>query len=84
MAIEIRQPGVRTIPHEAHIPHRETWASRAVRWSTYAALLGLVVVVLYPLFWMILSGFKTNAELLGDAWGLPRTFRWQNYVTAWN
>ncbi len=84
MAIGIRQPGAPAIAHEAHIPHRETWATRAVHWGTYAVLLGLVAVVVYPLLWMILSGFKTNAELLGDAWALPRTFRWQNYVTAWN
>ena len=33
---------------------------------------------------MVLSGFKTNAEMFGDAWGLPSTLRWDNYATAIN
>jgi raffinose/stachyose/melibiose transport system permease protein len=48
------------------------------------ALAALAVVVLYPLLWMAMSGFKTNAELFGDAWGLPAEWRFGNYVQAWN
>jgi raffinose/stachyose/melibiose transport system permease protein len=32
---------------------------------------------------MAISGFKTNSELYGDAWGLPGEWRWGNYVQAW-
>jgi len=48
------------------------------------ALSALAVVVVYPLLWMAMSGFKTNAELFGDAWGLPAEWRFGNYVQAWN
>jgi raffinose/stachyose/melibiose transport system permease protein len=47
-------------------------------------LAALAVVVVYPLLWMAISGFKTNAELFGDAWGLPGEWRFSNYVQAWD
>ncbi len=50
----------------------------------WSFLLGLVVVVVYPLLWMVMNGFKTNAELFGDPFALPLQFDWQNYVDAWN
>ncbi|HWS51016.1 MAG TPA: carbohydrate ABC transporter permease [Microbacterium sp.] len=55
--------------------------ARVFVWSF---LLGLVLVVLYPLLWMVLNGFKTNAELFGNPFALPLQFGWQNYVDAWN
>ncbi len=47
-------------------------------------LLGLVVVVAYPLLWMVLNGFKQNAELFGNPFALPISWEWQNYANAWN
>ncbi len=34
-------------------------------------LLGLVLVVVYPLVWMVLSSLKTNTEILGSPFALP-------------
>ena len=45
-------------------------------------LAALAVVVVYPLLWMAISAFKTNAELFGDPWGLPAEWRFSNYVQA--
>lgn len=50
----------------------------------WAFLLGLAVVVLYPLLWMVLNGFKTNAELFGNPFALPTGFSFDNYRDAWN
>ncbi|WP_248963446.1 carbohydrate ABC transporter permease [Sphaerisporangium perillae] len=47
-------------------------------------LLGLAVVVLYPLLWMVLNGFKTNAQLFGDPFALPVDWSFENYQKAWN
>ena len=49
-----------------------------------AMLTCLVLVIVYPLVWMCLAGFKSTAELFGDPWGLPGALRIENYVTAWN
>jgi raffinose/stachyose/melibiose transport system permease protein len=50
----------------------------------WGLLAGLVVAILYPLLWMVLSGFKTNQEVFGDPFGLPGALRWSNYQTAWD
>ncbi|GGS85929.1 ABC transporter permease [Planobispora rosea] len=55
-----------------------------VRVFMWAFLIGLAVVVLYPLLWMVLSGFKTNAELFGDPFALPVDWSFDNYRKAWN
>lgn len=42
------------------------------------------ITVIYPLLWMIVSGFKTNKEIFGNTWALPKNWSLENYVTAWN
>ena len=50
----------------------------------WSFLIGLVVIVLYPLLWMVFNGFKTNAELFGNPFAIPQQWSWDNYVKAWN
>src|SRR5436190_1205262 len=49
-------------------------------------LIGLIlVIVVYPMLWLLLSSFKTNAEFSVEPfWALPSALNWQNYVDAWN
>lgn len=42
------------------------------------------LAVLYPIIWMILGSFKTNAEIYANPWGLPESFNFQNFFDAWN
>ncbi|MDR6611308.1 MULTISPECIES: carbohydrate ABC transporter permease [unclassified Leifsonia] len=62
--------------------------ARLGRWSrsalVWALLLALVVVVLYPLLWMVTNALKTNAELFGNPFALPTEWLWQNFAKAWN
>jgi raffinose/stachyose/melibiose transport system permease protein len=44
----------------------------------------LALLVLYPLVWMVVSGFKSNQEIFASPWGLPSEWRWTNYQEAWN
>jgi raffinose/stachyose/melibiose transport system permease protein len=73
-----------TFADERPVHYPERWSGRLVRWATYAMLVAIVLLIVYPMIWMVLSGFKTNTELFGDAWGLPGALRLENYVTAWN
>lgn len=41
------------------------------------------IAVLYPIFWMFLGSFKSNAEIYRNPWGFPETLNWQNYIDAW-
>ncbi len=45
-------------------------------------LLCLAIVVIYPLFWMVFNGFKTNSELFGNPFALPVEYHWENYVES--
>ncbi len=47
-------------------------------------LLCLAVVVVYPLLWMVMNGFKTNGEMLSSPFSFPQSLNWQNYAKAWN
>jgi raffinose/stachyose/melibiose transport system permease protein len=70
-------------PHYTDSPRRAV-AGSIGRIVIYIFLIVLVVAVVYPLAWMVLNGFKSNAELFGDPWGLPSTWRFENFVKAWN
>ncbi|WP_188206944.1 carbohydrate ABC transporter permease [Alkalibacillus aidingensis] len=41
------------------------------------------LAVLYPIFWMFLGAFKTNAEIYANPWGVPESFEFGNFVSAW-
>lgn len=43
-----------------------------------------VVVILYPLSWMLASSFKSYDEIFGSVWGLPSKWLFSNYATAWS
>ncbi len=45
-------------------------------------LLVNTVMVVYPLLWTILTSFKTNTEIMGNPWLLPKGLNAVNYVTA--
>ncbi|UVK54588.1 carbohydrate ABC transporter permease [Mesorhizobium sp. AR02] len=63
--------------------HVNLWSVIA-RTFLYSFLVCLGVVVIYPLIWMALSGFKDNAQIFGDPFALPVHWSWNNYVQAWN
>lgn len=41
------------------------------------------VIIIIPLIWMIVTGFKTNSELFLSPFALPQTWHWENYTNAW-
>jgi raffinose/stachyose/melibiose transport system permease protein len=51
--------------------------------ASHAILLFFTVIIVYPVLWMVLTSFKTNAEMLNNPWGLPKTMMWSNYSSAW-
>ncbi|MGI6172517.1 MAG: carbohydrate ABC transporter permease [Christensenellales bacterium] len=48
----------------------------------YIAMIFFAISCLFPIFWLVLSSFKTNQELYMNAWGLPKTFSFVNYRDA--
>lgn len=50
----------------------------------YAFLILFAVVIILPLIWMVVTGFKTNQEMFLSPFALPEAWHWENYVNAWN
>lgn len=54
--------------------------ARIVRW---VVLTVFTAITLVPLLWLLLSSFKTNAELFASPFGLPAHWSFDNYANAW-
>jgi len=61
----------------------ETPGERSARYGLAALFLTFTIVSVYPLVWLLLSSFKSSAEMFGNTWALPETWRWRNYISAW-
>lgn len=52
--------------------------------SAKIIVLVLLVIVIYPLVWLLLGSFKTQDEFLNvPAWSLPQHWQFSNYSEAW-
>lgn len=40
-------------------------------------------IVIFPLIWMFIGAFKTNAEIFASPWALPQKFNFHNFIAAW-
>lgn len=58
--------------------------SAATSFARYAVLALFAATTLFPLVWMGYSSFKTNAEISKSTFALPSTWKFDNYVNAWN
>ena len=47
----------------------------------FSGLYGLAI--LFPVFWVIYTSFKTNGEFVANPWALPKKWQLENYVNAW-
>ncbi|WP_127792120.1 carbohydrate ABC transporter permease [Agromyces sp. LHK192] len=48
----------------------------------HVVVLAILVVILYPVVWMLLSTFKPSADIVGNVQLLPRETTLENYETA--
>ncbi|HWO76469.1 MAG TPA: carbohydrate ABC transporter permease [Bacillus sp. (in: firmicutes)] len=49
----------------------------------FLGLLIFAIVILYPLFWMVISSFKSYQEIYNNVWALPSEWKFENYSLAW-
>lgn len=49
----------------------------------YAILLVMLIITVYPVFWMIFGSFKDDYEFYNNIWGMASKFRIENYIAAW-
>ena len=48
----------------------------------YGVLILFAVLFLYPILWLVINSFKTNAELFASPWSLPGSLSLENYYKA--
>ena len=53
------------------------------RFVMYAVLAFTVIVSGFPIVWVIISSFKTNAQILTNPFALPTAFSFSGYEKAW-
>src|SRR5712692_298187 len=69
---------------DLRVKRRESTRKLFARVPVWVLIGLLLIVVIYPLLWMLLSSFKTSDEFsTGAFWSLPTGLAWQNYVQAW-
>jgi ABC-type glycerol-3-phosphate transport system permease component len=67
---------------ERELPMRMRLSGRI---AVYVLVGVSVLVVLFPLLWMVTAALKTNAEIINpNAPLIPTHLQWSNLVTAWN
>ena len=64
------------------VKKRRVYGPGEILWL--AVLFLLAALILYPLFWILMSSFKDYNGIYGDVWGLPDIWHVENYMTAWN
>ncbi|MFP3122008.1 carbohydrate ABC transporter permease [Ectobacillus funiculus] len=52
--------------------------------GVYMMLIAYLVVIAYPLLWMVMSSFKTTDDIFTHSWALPKQWLFENYTAAWN
>ena len=57
----------------------QQWLARGAKWVVLALFLA---VTFLPLLWLVISSFKTNLELLTNAFSLPAAWQLGNYANA--
>ncbi|MFO7815217.1 MAG: carbohydrate ABC transporter permease [Halanaerobiales bacterium] len=49
----------------------------------FILLIILAILVLYPMYWVIISSLKTNNEFLSSPLSFPTKLKFDNYINAW-
>jgi raffinose/stachyose/melibiose transport system permease protein len=60
-----------------------TWTAKLAHFFIWALLILLSISIIVPFYWMVVTGFKNNAELYNNSFGLPEVWQVKNYATAW-
>ncbi|SDO33024.1 N-acetylglucosamine transport system permease protein [Paenibacillus sp. yr247] len=57
--------------------------SRYLQELLWILLIIALLIVIAPIFWVILGSFKTNTEIFGSPFSLPKSWNFDNMASAW-
>ncbi len=58
-------------------------ATRTKRGIIHLIMTAYMIIIVFPLLWMLISGFKSNSEIFGSPWSFPASLNPKNYIYAW-
>ncbi len=58
-------------------------SSKIKRWIVHIIMFVYIVLIIFPLLWMVISGFKNNTDIFGSPFSLPSEWQFSNYVYVW-
>ena len=62
---------------------RKQNVTRLRHFVLHLVLIGLLIVMLYPVIWMVLSAFRPEREIFGDVSFIPTNWTLENFVNGW-
>jgi len=77
----VRDPNAQ-IAHELRQAQKKR--ARRARIYKHIFLIGMSIVMLYPLFWLVASSLKPENEIFSTLTLWPSEFNWDNYTQGWN
>ena len=77
--------GVPSVParRERPVPRPTMWTDKNVAIISHTSLIIWSIIVCAPLLWVLMSSFKTTKEIFASPFGLPSSWNFDNYVSAW-
>ncbi|MFV0466157.1 MAG: carbohydrate ABC transporter permease [Lachnospiraceae bacterium] len=60
----------------------EQYKYKIATWICRIVMILVTIIFLYPIFWNVLSSFKTNTEFMLNPYALPTALHFENYVRA--
>lgn len=62
---------------------KSTTSDRVVGGASHAVMGLWSLVVILPMLWTLLGSFKSTKEIFASPFGLPATWNFDNYISAW-
>jgi N-acetylglucosamine transport system permease protein len=62
---------------------RPIFTDKVVAGIAHTSLIGWVIIICLPLLWVLMSSFKTTAQIFQSPFSLPTSFNFDNYISAW-
>jgi N-acetylglucosamine transport system permease protein len=59
------------------------FTDKTVAGIAHTSLIAWVIIICLPLLWVLMSSFKTTAQIFQSPFSLPTSFNFDNYVSAW-
>ncbi len=63
---------------------RQRRTEQARKFALHVVLIALLIIMLYPVFWMVLSSFRPEHEIFGGLGWIPQHWTLANYIDGWH